>query len=183
MRTGNSYRIYARALWSISLLCCAIASRADLVFTLTNPNVAASPGQTVTFAAELQNTGPDPLYLNTDFGIVDLPLAVDDSKFFQTWVLPTPQPTLPADGTPHLSSLFDVILPSDLSLYVGLPTTFTGSFTLYGGPTPDDINELGTQEFTITLGGANPAPEPGSLALLAGLSVSGIGLAARKRRA
>ncbi len=182
MRNHKQRLGYGGMLWGVLLGCCVVPAQADLNYTLTNPNVTASPGQTVTFTAALQNTGPDPLYLNTDFGIVDAPLMVDDSKFFTTWVLPNPQPTLPADGMTHLEALFDVVLPSDPSLYTGLPTIFNGSFTLYGGPTPNDLTQLGEQPFTITLG-ASAVPEPGTPALLLSLSAGSLGFAARKRPA
>jgi hypothetical protein len=122
--------------------------------------VTAAPGQTVTFSGLLTDTGTDPLYLNTDFGIVDSPLTLDDSPFFNTFVMPTPQPTLPADNIAHTYDLFSVSLPSDPALYTG-PGPFAGSFTLYGGLTPGDTADLGTQTFTISLGG-NAVPESGA---------------------
>src|SRR4029453_15134417 len=93
----------------------------------------------------------------------------------------TPQPALTADGLSHIYDLFTVSLPADPALYAGLPTTFGGSFTLYGGIMDTDQDTLGAQDFTIALGPAPPSvPDPGTLALLTGLGLSGIGCARRR---
>jgi hypothetical protein len=164
------------------LFCCGVQrAHADLVFVLTPTSVTAALGQTVEFSGQLTNTGTDSLYLNTDFGIVDGPLTLDDSPFFNTWVLPNPQLTLPADNIAHTSELFTVSLPSDPTLYAGLGPTFAGGFTLYGGATAGDTTELGTQAFTITLAG-NTVPETGTVGMCVALLTAG-GLLRRSRRA
>lgn len=161
----------------------SLPAQAQLGFTLLAPDITAGLGDTVTFRALLTNSAGVPLYLNNDFGLVDNPLLLDDLPFQTQFLLPTPQPTLLADGLPHAYVLFTISLPAYPTLYVGLPTTFNGSFTLFGGPTDADQNTLGRQEFSVRLGPAAPSvPEPGTLALLTGLSLCGAGFARRARR-
>lgn len=178
---------------AFALACLASpAARAQVVtplldYTLITPDVTAAPGDTVTFEAELTDTSDTPLYLNTDAGLVDLPLSVDDSAFIASFVSPTPQPVLPDDGLPHTFALFAVVLPSDPALYTGLPLVFDGTFTLYGGLTDGDTDLLGSQPFSVTLstlpgGGGGPVPEPGSLGLLCGLTGAGVSGAWRHKR-
>ena len=158
-------------------------AQAQFNFTLAMPAVTANRGETVTFQALLTNNTGAPLYLNNDLGLVDVPLIVDDSLFQTQFLLPTPQPTLPADGLSHAYDLFTVSLPVDPTLYVGLPTTFSGSFTLYGGAGNGDQNTLGRQDFIITLGsGSSSVPEPGTLALLLTFGIGGAGFVRRRVR-
>src|SRR5579885_2603029 len=93
----------------VSTITCA---RADLKFTLTRHDVMANPGQTITFLGLLQNTGNQPLFLNSDFGIVDQPLGIDDTQFLTEFLLPQPQPALTVNGKPIKAELFDVSLPA-----------------------------------------------------------------------
>lgn len=159
------------------------SAEAQLTFTLLTPTVTAGRGDTITFSAMLTNTTGTPLFLNNDLGLIDPPLILDDATFQAQFLLPTPQPTLSADGTAHLYSLFTVNLPSNPALYVGFPTFFSGRFTLYGGATDADQDTLGTQEFRINLGPTAPTvPEPGTLALLVGLGAGSVLLTRRRAR-
>src|SRR5678815_3961020 len=76
----------------------SLPAQAQLLFTLLTPAVTASRGDTVTFQASLTNTAGVPLYLNSDFGLADSPLLLDDLPFQTAFLLSTPQPTLTADG-------------------------------------------------------------------------------------
>ena len=158
-------------------------ARAQFTFTLLSPAVTASRGDTVTFRGTLTNNTGAPLYLNNDLGLADPPLVLDDAPFQNQFLVPTPQPTLPSDGLPTTYDLFTVNLPADPSLYDGLPSSFNGSFTLYGGSANADQNILGRQDFTVTLAPASPdVPEPGTCALLMALVISGAGFARRRAR-
>ncbi len=158
-------------------------ARAQFTFTLLTPAVTASRGDTVTFRGALTNNTGAPLYLNNDLGLVDPPLVLDDAPFQNQFLVPTPQPTLPSDGLSTTYDLFTVSLPADPTLYDGLPSTFSGSFTLYGGATNADQNILGRQDFTVTLTPASPdVPEPGTCVLLMALVISGADFARRRAR-
>ena len=178
-RTTLRYAIAATA------LCAAISlpAQAQFTFTLLTPNVTANRGDTVTFQAVLTNNTGNPLYLNNDLGLVDTPLLMEDSTFQMQFLVPTPQPTLPADGLAYTYDLFTISLPSDQAAYKGFSTPLGGSFTLYGGAADTDQNALGRQDFTVALGPDGPAvPEPGTFALLIALGATGTVFARRRLR-
>ena len=176
-----------RSLWLLLVLSTAVLlpalvstgaqAQTVLDFQLLNPSMNAASGSTLTFQALLTNTGSTPLFLNSDFGIVDPPLSVDDGKFIDAFLLGTANP-LPADGLPHLFNLFDVVVPGGLAK----GDTFHGSFTLFGGADRNAVAQLGAQRFDITINAVTP--EANSLLLFASaIAALGAPLLWRKSRA
>ncbi len=178
------YRALLSALVAICLYATVVSPvQAQLNFTLLTPNASVPLGETYTFQASLTNTSGAPIYLNNDFGLVDNPLVLDDLPFQTQFLLPSPQPTLFADGVARIYDLFTVSVPTSAILNLGAFTLYSGSFTLYGGPTDADQTTLGRQDFTLTLRpAASAVPEPGALTLLIGLGISGIAFARRNAR-
>ncbi len=172
-----TFRRLTAAAW-LGLATSQIA-QAQFNFTLVTPNVTASAGHTVTFQALLTNDTGAPLFLNGDLGLIDPPLTLDDLPFQTTFLLSDPLMPLEPDGLPHAFDLFTVELPADPSAYVGFPSTFNGSFTLYGGALDTDQDELGSQDFSITV---DAVPEPSSLIALGFLSLGCIRRARGGRR-
>ena len=165
------FALFAGAFYAIA----SLPAYGQLAFTFTAPNESVHQGDTLTFRALLTNTTGNQLFLNNDFGLVDVPLILDDSPFQTQFLLSNPQATLLADGQPHAYDLFSVYVPIASILHVGQSTVFTGSFTLYGGATDQDQDTLGRQEFMITVSpNTSSVPEPGFLPLLATLGLSGI---------
>ena len=107
--------LLAGALYAIA----SLPAHGQLAFAFTAPNATAHQGDTLTFQALLTNTSGNSLFLNNDFGIVDIPLILDDSEFQTQFLLSTPQATLLADGLPHAYDLFSVYVPITSILYVG----------------------------------------------------------------
>jgi hypothetical protein len=114
-------------------------------------------GTTVSFLADLDNSDNGvELFLNGSNFNIDAPLTLNDLLFTN---FPASIPAgASADGI-----LFTVDLPQGLA-----PGFYSGSYTILGGLTPDDFDELATIPFQIDAQPAvSPVPEPGTLVLLA----------------
>lgn len=173
------------ALPTLILLAVSRPARAQFILTLpANPLViSASTGGTVTFTATLTNNNPFALYLNSDTFTLANPASLDDTLFQNTFVTPPnggAQPTLAANGGTLTLSLFTVSLPANTPLGI-----YSGTITLQGGMGQLDADDLDTEQFAVQAilptAPAPSVPEPGSLALLAGLSVTGLAWAVRRR--
>lgn len=164
------------SLASMGLFLSAQAARADSYsFVFTNPDQSVVAGNTVEFDAIITNLDPiNPLYLNGDnVASLDSALSLDDTAF---WTLALSAPLSPAGdpGNSYAGALFDVtVLPGTAA------GTYVGDYQALGGIDLDAKDLLGDEDFTITVGGASPVPEPSGLVLL----LSGLaGLATTLRR-
>jgi hypothetical protein len=106
--------------------------------------------------------------------------------------------TLPDSATPTLASEIDIILPGDWSTFgIGANDILPGSFFISSDYTVTNNfgydPTFGDTFFQATYNGTGTAapnvsfilqgvPEPGNVAMLAGLGLSGLGFAARRRK-
>jgi len=127
-------------------------------------------GTTVSFPAELDNTDNNvDLFLNGSSFNIDSPLVLDDLLFVN---FPA---SIPA-GTSADGILFTVDLPLGLT-----PGLYNGSYTILGGLSPNDFDELATIPFQIDAQpAASPVPEPGTLVLF-GTGVGALATAIKRR--
>ena len=126
--------------------------------TFQNSTLATAPGGTVTFVATYTNTSGATENLNSASLSLATPLTFDDSDFFNTWPL-----SLDTGLSFGPSDLFTATVPLGTA---GGP--YVGTFNLLGGPGANDLNVLGSAQFTV-----NVVPEPGTWALAAlGLGVA-----------
>ena len=165
----------------------AHSADAQLMFTLDPTNVGAISGQSITktFAATLTNLYDQPIYLNGDFATVDAPLSIDDTKFFNDFVFPTDangnllnQPALAANGGSLTVDIFDVTVPNTTADGI-----YNGVFAIEHGFNPGDFTNTTAANFQVKVSPAGTpiTPEPGDLALLAGLCTASM-LCFRRRR-
>jgi hypothetical protein len=136
------------------LLLLPTLAHAQLSFTLTTPHQVGRPGDTLSFEGTLLNSGSSELFLNGDtFSLGGTGLTLDDSPFFVSG------PASLNAGASFTGQLFTV------SLDAAAPAqTAPGSFTIQGGATEGDLNDLASVPFRVTVN----APEPASGQLLVG---------------
>jgi hypothetical protein len=148
------------------------AIKADPVIVTGQGTVALLPGGSSGFNASVTNLGPPRVFLNSLAINFSGPAGItfSDTPFFAN----TPA-FLDSGQTTGVVSFFDVFV--DISVPPGL---YSGSFTVLGGDTDSDLNDLGTQPFAINVleGSAPPIPEPATMFLLA----TGLGGAVLARR-
>jgi hypothetical protein len=138
-----------------------------LSINFTSSLLPAGRGQTITFSANIANSGATAVFLNSDSLNIAAPLTADDTKFF----LFSPLSIAPLSTTPTFQ-IFDVTVP--LGAAFGL---YPGVFDILGGSTPSDFQTVGTATFAV-----NVVPEPATVSsLLAGALCLGL-LCASKRR-
>ena len=171
---------------TLALVCGSRAARAQFVMTLPAAPLVidAANGGTATFTATLTNNNAYALYLNSDTFTLFSPATLDDTLFQTYFVTPpnnAPQPMLAANGGTITLSLFTISLPAGLTP----GSLYSGTITLQGGADPFASDNLDTEQFAaraVTPAAPPPAvPEPGSMALLAGLSAAGVGWTARRK--
>ena len=155
------------------------SARAQFIMTLPSDPlvIIAKTGGTATFTATLTNNNPFDLYLNSDTFTLFGPATLDDTLFQNAFVTPPGgiQPTLAANGGTLTLPLFTVSLPANL-----IPgSIYSGTITLQGGADPLQGDDLDTEQFAVR---AAITPEPGSVALVVGLGVTGAGIFLRRAR-
>jgi hypothetical protein len=150
------------------LLACPALARAQLDFTLNLAVQFGQPGDTLTFAGTLTNTGATELFLNgDDFTLNGDGLTLDDTPFL------TGAPLSLDANQSFTGPIFTVAIDPDAPFQ-----SAQGSFSILGGATDSAQDTLATQTFTVGV-----VPEPGALALLMGnIVMGGLALGARIRR-
>ena len=160
----------AASLLVLLLLLPALAAHAQLTFALAKPNQVGRPGDTLSFEGTLFNSGASQLFLNGDtFNLGGTGLNLDDSPFFLAG------PVSLNAGQSFSGQLFTVSLDAAALAQMAL-----GSFTIQGGATEGDLNDLASAPFRVTVN----VPEPGPWALVAagGMTLVGLGLRRKRRR-
>jgi hypothetical protein len=163
---------------SISMLVLAmfllvpLASADTINLTLTNPVQSGVAGSTLSFDATVvaifDKLGP--VYLNGDNSTTTGSLIVDDTGFLLNF------PFVMSAGDSVTDLLFTVTLPAGLA-----PGTYTGSFSILGGPDPESQGLLDTADFTINATAPSAVPEPGTYVLM-GTGVAALIFAGFTRR-
>jgi hypothetical protein len=154
-----------------ALFCIFLMQSADaqLEFSLNPADETGMPGTTVTFNGTLTNVGADIVYLNGDsFSGLGPGFTLDDSDFNNNF------PFFLIGGDSATADIFTVTLDDTV-----LPGDYTGEFSILGGTDPNAEDVLATQNFQIQVPGV---PEPGSIALLVGVSIAASGVLVRRRR-
>ncbi|HLI49626.1 MAG TPA: choice-of-anchor tandem repeat GloVer-containing protein [Chthonomonas sp.] len=142
-------------------------AKAQLNFTLQNPNPTVAPGSTFAFFTTLTNTDPNnPIDLTGDNTSYSDPNANDFTDNF----LNAPPSLTPAGtvGSSWTGDLFDVTVPANAVS----GTVYTGTYEIdfIDGSASGSV----TQNFSVTVGGHATTPELGSvwgLLLLVGLGM------------
>jgi hypothetical protein len=140
---------------SVISMVLSAATRADpIVFNLDGSN-SGTPNSVVSFRGTLTNVGPPAVFLNGyNFSLTASGLTLDDRPFFS---LPL---SLAPNQTTGFVELFRITIGGSVS-----PGTFTGTFTILGGPTPNSFDNLAQQNFQISVV-PSAIPEPTTLVLL-----------------
>ena len=159
------------------LLLLGTGSRAQILVTFDQNPITIGPGDTATFSGELRNTGVTTLFLNGDsLNLAGSGLTFDDTPF----LINAPFTLAPGDVT--ASFVFFTVTADNLTP-VG---TYNGAFSVLGGLDGSATNELsGTPSPVFQVNVANAVhsevPEPGDMALLSGLVMTGSGLLWKRR--
>ena len=168
-RKAKQLLIAAVALATFALIPAAI--KADPVIITGQGTVTIAQGGSSGFNASVTNGGPPTVFLN---GLVinfsgPAGITFSTAPFFAN----TPAFLDPGQTT-GLVNFFNVFV--DFSVPTGV---YSGSFSVLGGDTDSDFNDLGTQPFEINVvQGTQPVPEPATMFLLA----TGLGGALLARR-
>ena len=155
----------------------AAPARAQLTVTLAPvaPIFAGSADQTLTFSATLTNNYPYPLYLNGDYFVYPpAPLTVDDTAFYDTFVAPA-APL--AAGSVTTTDLFTVLVPANTPV-----NGYDGTFYITGGADALSTQAQSSTPFQIDVQAVPEASTTASFGLLLALGLSGMMVAARKKK-
>jgi len=170
-------RILRQLVLTCGLLLMGTVSRAQILVTFDQNPISMGPGDTATFTGELRNTGLTTLFLNGDsLNLAGSGLTFDDTPF----LINAPFTLAPGDVT---ASFEFFTVTSDNLTPVG---TYNGAFSVLGGLDGSATNELsGTPPpaFQVNVANVVPSavPEPGDIALLSGLVMTGTGLLWKRR--
>jgi hypothetical protein len=161
-----------------------------LVLTFDNDTLQGHPGDTLTFSATLMNTSLTETLALDSGGVSSLMTGLTqtpgDSSFADNFLLASFLVPLAPQGSPG-DSIHAAILMIDIDLGAPLGTTLFGTFDVTGhnGSDPPDTLAPTGPTFHVEVLPASAsasAPEPGSLALIAGLLAPGAAFLYRRRR-
>ena len=175
----------------LSALCWQSAASAQVTITSSNPSIlTATPGQTVSLSAVLQNMFSTPVYFLGDS--INFTSAAGPTEIGP----PTSNLTVAIDDTPFAGTPTNPKFPSALAaseqrtiplanIFVGENAkagTYAGYFTIQGSTDPNGAaNDLVTQNFQLTVGTA-AIPETSTLLSLGLLMTIGAWKFRRIRR-
>jgi hypothetical protein len=137
-----------------------VVAAAGLVVTLDQPAAHPTSVQQVSITGTLTNVGVAELFLNgTALDVTSFEIVADDTLFYQQ------APLSLAPGASFQATLFV------LSWVSIEPGSYDVKFAVFGGPNPEDFEEIGGALITLQ---AQEIPEPRTLVsvLLAGVFVA-----------
>jgi len=148
----------------------AVAHADTVTFTLTNPtqSISGQAGGTLTYEVTASAPGSNgaAVNLNGEVFTAGAPLTLDPSDFFAN------APFFLNPGDSAIFDLFTVSVPADT-----LVGNYSGSFSVVGGATSDDVTDvLSTVNFVAVV-----TPEPGSFLLL-GTGLAGVLTTLKRKR-
>ncbi len=153
-----------RSVSLLALASLALSAHAAFTLTLSDPVRTAAPGDALSFAGILTNTGPDAVYLQGALFLAP-GLNLDPSPYNDN------HPALLNAGESYTGAFFNVNVPA-----TAVPGSYGGGFSVLGGASSDPFDPFTTTAsdgFTVVV---NPVPEPATLAAL------GLGAGALLRR-
>ena len=142
------------------------AAQAQLTFSLAQETLLGLPGQSVTFTGRVSNTLSG-VELVGSSGSVTGPGTLADIYF--PFGLPRPLQPLPFESGPF--PVFDLLISPAAVAGEQILGSYNLEFTQAGQPL------VRAAPFTVSV-----IPEPGSLVVLVGAAIPGMGLALRRRR-
>jgi hypothetical protein len=133
----------------------SLLARADNIqITLTQTSQAGFPGAVVPFEATIVNLTTGTIFLNGDSSATSSTgLVLNDNPFLTNAPL-----SLAAGASSGPFQIFTVGIVSGTA-----PGTYTGTFSILGGPTSADFTTEGSATFSVTV---TTVPEPETLTLL-----------------
>ncbi len=158
------------SLFLLGLICCQPLTAGPLLSGLTSSTLSGFPGAELTFEGTLDNPFSYDLYLNSwSINLAGFDPADINSDPF----LLSPYPLLAGEST-EAFNWFQITIPATMA-----PGQYGGTFTVLGGKSDMDMDELDNVSFQVQVQGEAPSqvPEPGSLTLTLG----GLALAAFAR--
>lgn len=153
------------------------AVKADpITFTLDDSHSVAAGGS-VTFFGTLSNGGPPGVFINgLSFSFASG--APGSISFNQAAFFANVPPVLAPGASVGPVAFFDVLVSALVP-----PGVYSGSVAVLGGADENADNNLGSQDFSITVTGGQPAiPEPATMLLLGTGLAGAAALRRRKRR-
>lgn len=132
------------------------AANADTIITFDDPAQGGPSGDTLEFMGSIENTGTDPVYLNSDG------LDLGGSDLFENDLFFSNVP-ISVDGGQTATGIefFDITPEPGVT-----PGTFDGMYTLIGGVDGNAQDLLASATFSVTAQGPT-TPEPSSLTFFA----------------
>jgi hypothetical protein len=153
MKTGFSVFLTG-ALLALCGIC-----RADTIgIALTSGLLSGPPGSALTFNGTLSNLTGSTVFLNSagiNLAGAFIPADEDTSPFFMNAPL-----SLAGNGATPSIDLFTIAIPSPFAF-----GAYAGTFTVLGGANANSQDTLGSASFTVQVGSAAAAPEPGTWSL------------------